>query len=150
MPPHVIIASSIGRVPFTVNRRSFSVFPSAERSAFVNSSTVRSPEISDNRTITEIMLCGSRSPSAFLYCFLGAALKSRSIRLSSCSYVSAGFRSISKYAGASGFKWLLAESTSGPDTPKCVKSISPCSEYTCLFCTNNVRRTFLSDNPVNS
>ena len=70
---------------------------------------------------------------------------SRSSRASSFCSSSAGFRSMdSRYCSLSHRRrWALADSTSGPDTPKWVNSISPNSRNTGLpFPFSTVSSTF--------
>ena len=81
------------------------------------------------------------------------ALKSRSSRASSVCASSAGFRSMdSRTADRSSGSRLESVSTSGPEMPKWVNSISPSSEYSFFSffppLTQAVSVTFFSESPI--
>ena len=97
---------------------------------------------------TGMSFCGSSASSALVKSRLMFSEKSRSRRSSSFSGVSAGFKSISiRQEETSSGRQALAERMSGPETPKCVKSISPCSRYKTLSPRRSVSPTFRNDSP---
>ena len=128
-PPFVTTASLYPRRPVAVKRRPLVACRSAARSAFVISLAFFSPEMPLCRSTSEMRLCGKSEGSMFLRSLFLFASNSRSSLCSSCSSVSAGFRSIlsssSFFVRSRGPMSALAESSRGPLIPKWVKRASP-------------------------
>ena len=123
---------------------------SRSRSALVISLTCFSGEMPESRIITGTSLAGYRWFKVFLNWRFFASPKSRRIRSSSCFSDRAGFRSISIVRGCLRIalaQKLLAESSTGPLTPKWVKSISPNSRYSSRLPSRTVTSTFFKARP---
>ena len=94
IPPDVMIASSMERVPTMSKRRSFIRHARRKRSSFVTELTFLRGSIPESSTITGISFLGksaSRELTKSLFIF---SEKSRNIRFESSSTVRAGFVSI--------------------------------------------------------
>ena len=127
------------------------VFTSDSLMAFVTELMLISAGTPDMLITTGMSRDGSRSFNPFISCLRWYFSKSRRMRLSSSSGVRPGFISmVSRTPSGLSAILLLALSTSGPDTPKWVNSISPSSSYTSLFfLLYALRVTFLSESPAN-
>ena len=120
-PPFVMIASLKSRSPFNVNGKALISRTNFSRSSFVISFTFLSGSIPDNPIMTGIIFAGKSFPMEFLNCLFFASSKSFNTRLSNCSSVNAGFKSISIARGSfaiSGLIIALAVRINGPLTPK--------------------------------
>ena len=152
-PPAVTMASLTGRVPVTSSAKCFSACTSPRRCSFVRLLAFSLPVRPARRSSTGIMLWGTSPAAILLISRLGFSPMSRSSRASSFCSSSAGFRSISsRYVSPSQRRrWALADSTSGPDTPKWVNSSSPNSRNTGFFFPlYTVSSTFRRLNPCMS
>ena len=161
IPPEVIIASSIGLNLSIFISNFFRISTSFCLSFLVISLTFLSGFIPDNSMITGIIFLGNSLSKLFLNSLFFSSLKSLKILSSNFSVVKAGFKSIDNTI----FPFFIRLSTSlylskcaellnivGPDTPKCVNSISPKSSYITLFLvvSFSTMLTFFKLNPCKS
>ena len=134
-PPEVTMAFSTGIGAVTLTVQCFKSVRTRSRCARVMSCTFSCGGVPERSMNSSIIFCGRGAPSTLQKSLLACFSKSDSKRLSSICSSSAGLRSISsRYCFLSKCRMCaLAERMSGPLTPKCVKSISPKSEWIFLL-----------------
>ena len=152
-PPPVIIASLNPRVPVMVSGKCLKSSSIFSRSCLVTELSFFAGSIPVRSTMTGIIFDGSRSSKKcekFLFGFSSTILIRRFLSFSSDR---CGFKSISPLRVPSFISIFAifdeAESTIGPEIPKCVNSISPNSSYTgFFFFTEKMRSsTFFRESP---
>ena len=149
-PPAVITAASMGSAPVTGSGSALVSSASRCRTALGSSQAGICGGNPASAAMAGARAPGNRPLRIVAICFFPAAAVSRSRRCSSCSALSPGFKSSVSLQPLRPARRLEAVSTSGPDTPRCVNSISPISFCSTFLPSVTVSRTFLSDRPCKS
>ena len=139
------MASATGRGPVRDTVKCFSSCTRWRRCSFVRLLAFSPSGSARRRSSTGTMLRCTSPDRILAISRLGFSPTSRRMRASSFCSSSAGFRSMDRvYCSLSQRRrWALADSISGPDTPKWVNSISPNSRNTGLcFPLYTVASTF--------